>query len=230
MENIPAGATTTTQVSQPDRKKKIIFFIILGILVAAGIIIGILYGTGVLPGKSSNTTSDEITKNSGLFLVSLVTDGDFGLVVPILISQKQSDNTGIAGTWASVGAKMGITPVFDEKTNTYKLNILNNMMKYVQTISFVANGSLDVIPSAAETNAKMYTYLLMGSAGGTELCLYTIGKGVCSDISKYQVIEENPLGYNDLKNLAFESINRQGFCTPNNKPSGCIPGIPPVII
>jgi hypothetical protein len=220
------------QVSQPQSSnwKKIALIIFLVFIAVAGIIIGILYGTGVLPGKSSNTTSDEITKNSGLFLVSLVTDGDFGLIVPILISQKQSDNTGIAGTWASVGAKMGITPVFDEKTNTYKLNILNNMMKYVQTISFVANGSLDVIPSAAETNAKMYTYLLMGSAEGTDLCLYTIGKGVCSDISKYQVIEETPLGYDYLKNLAFESINRQGFCTPNNKPSGCIPGIPSVII
>jgi len=214
------------QQPQSSNWRKIALIIFLVVLVVSGIIIGALYGTGVIGEKGSNITKDEITKDSGLFLVSLVTSGDFGIIVPILISQNQSENTGIAGTWASVGAKMGITPIFDEKTNTYKLNISNNMLKYVQTISFVADSTFNLVPSSSATSAKMYTYLIMGSAENGNMCLYTIGKGVCSDISKYEVIEENPLGYNDLKSLAFESLNNQGFCTPSNTPSGCIPRIP----
>ena len=112
-----------TQVAPPSTWKKTALIIFLVVAAVAAIIIGSLYGTGVIGDKGSSVTPDEITKNSGLFLVSLVTTGDFGVIIPILISQKQSDNTGIAGTWASVGSKMGITPVFDEITNTYKLNI-----------------------------------------------------------------------------------------------------------
>ena len=221
-----------TQVAPPSNWKKTALIIFLVVAAVAAIIIGSLYGTGVIGDKGSSVTPDEITKNSGLFLVSLVTTGDFGVIIPILISQKQSDNTGIAGTWASVGSKMGITPVFDEITNTYKLNISNSALKYVQTISFVADSSFNVVPSATATNTKMYTYLVTGYDGAAEngnICLYTIGKGVCSDISKYEVIEETPLGYDDLKKMAFESINNQGFCTPGKTPSGCIPGIPSVL-
>ena len=223
------NAPTVTQVAPSSTWKKTALIIFVVVAAVAAIIIGSLYGTGVIGDKGSSITPDEITTNSGLFLVSLVTTGDFGVIIPILISQKQSDNTGIAGTWASVGSKMGITPVFDEITNTYKLNISNSALKYVQTISFVADSSFNVVPSATATNTKMYTYLVTGSAENGDICLYTIGKGVCSDISKYEVIEEIPLGYDDLKKMAFESINNQGFCTPGKTPSGCIPGIPLVI-
>ena len=216
------------QISQPQQSsnwKKIALITFLVFVVVVAIIIGVLYGTGVV-GKSSNVTSNEITKNSGLFLVGIVTPNKFGIIVPILISQKQSDNTGIAGTWASVGAKMGITPVFDEITNTYRLSISKDTLKYVQTISFVSSDSFDIVPGANASAVKMCTYLVMGSAKNGNMCLYTIGKGACSDISKYDVIHENPLGYDDLKNLAFESLTAQGFCTPNNTPSRCIPEIP----
>ncbi len=219
---------TPTPVQTPSNsdawKKGLIIFSV--IIAVAAVIIGSLFGAGVIGGKDIEGDG-EITKNSGLFLVSMVTDKNFGLIVPILISQNQSNNTGIAKEWISVGSKMGITPSFDEQTNTYKLNISDDLKKYIQTITFVSTPNFDIIPGTVkQIGNKMYTYLVLGGLNKNNICLYTLGEGVCPDLVTYEFIEENPIGYDDLKNMAFKSISEQGFCVPNYKPSGCIPEIP----
>lgn len=234
---LPVISTTPSTPSvpqQPNNSKLskwlivlIVFLVLIGV---AAIIVGSLYGVGIIVDKGQSEAKPEITKDSGLFLIGLVTDKKLGLVAPILISQNQSDNVGSATSWASVGEKVGIKPIFDEATNTYKLNIDPSILKYIQTITFVSNptqSGLEVIPGSGSpnTNARMYTYLPLGGLTNNNICIYTLGKGVCQDLASYQVIEEAPIGYEDLKNLAFKSLSDQGFCRPTGSLANCVPNI-----
>lgn len=229
--NVTATPYTAQQPNNSKLSKwliaLIVFLVLLGV---AAIIVGALYGVGIIVDKSQSEVKPEITKNSGLFLISIVTDKKIGLVAPILISQNQSDNVGNASSWASVGEKVGIKPIFDEATNTYKLNIDPSILKYIQTITFVSNptqSGVEVIPGSGSpnTNARMYTYLPLGGLTNNNICIYTLGKGVCQDLASYQVIEEAPIEYEDLKNLAFKSLSDQGFCIPAGSLASCVPNI-----
>lgn len=173
-----------------DRNKKKILLIVLLVLLIGGIIISALFGTNVLGEKPKKIPG--IPKDSnGMAMVTLVDNIGNSYLVPIIFSNDNAKNEKKPTHWLSFGKKMGITPIFD--SNTYKLKFDQNVISYVQAISF-AIGTISnpiLLPTTTTPTAQTYNFLPIGNLKENILCIYTIGKGICNEVDKYEKVREN---------------------------------------
>ena len=200
-------------------KGLIIFFAVAIAIIIILIIIDAATGDiGILP---SNKKKD--TKNSGLFVFSILDNGK-GYLVPIYVSTKESENNQNASLWDGVGKKMGIQPRFED--NTFKVDFDTGVASKIRSITFISSPTTGVVPQdTAISNLVQYNYLFVTGINTNTMPLYELGKGI-SIVGQTDIVQESDYGYNGLLDMAYDSLEMNNFCTPRNSPSNCNTNIP----